>query len=238
MFDWFPYRLTFARTDMPARSRRQVRPRIGKRLALVVGGLATLGATGILSLPAAAGTAGSVTATIPIAILSLTVRPGVVTFGNCRDGTGTAIPGGLAFPNGGCRTTTGITITNTGLPGRIQGQGSDAVPQDGGTPHWALCLPGDSVHAGTCSGPAPIPGSLIRLPGLDQFRESLDGPRLSGLDLLSTPICDLAFLGQGPACASAAPGAAVTEFLNMFGPTRSTNPATSFTTTVTWTVVL
>ncbi len=78
MFDWLPYRLTVARPDTPERPRRQARPRIRKHLALVVGSLATLGATGLFSLPAAAGTAGSITATIPIAILSLTVSPSAV----------------------------------------------------------------------------------------------------------------------------------------------------------------
>ncbi len=240
MFDWFPYRLTFARTDTPARPRRQARPRIGKRLALLVGGLATLGATGLFSLPAAAATgvppetipptAGSVTATIPIAILSLTVSPSAVTYGNCTGGSST--PTALGFPNGTCHTNTvagRITITNTGAPGHIQVQGSDAVPKKGGK-SWTLCW-------STCSG-FGLPGAAN--PGPDQFREFVVGGIGQGsVELRTFPQCDLAFrFGTGPLCGSAAAGAAATESLGMTGPTSSTSPATSFTTTVTWTVVL
>ena len=38
---------------------------------------------GMMPLSAAAGTSGSVTATVPIAMLSITVAPSTVTFGQC-----------------------------------------------------------------------------------------------------------------------------------------------------------
>ncbi len=246
MFDWFPYRLTVARTDTPARPGRQARPRIRKRLALVVG-LATLGATGLFSLPAAAGTAGSVTATIPIAILSLTVSPSTVIYDNCQGGNSTAHA--LGFPNGDCNTAgregvlplpTGlpparafIIITNSGAGGHIQVQGSDAVPQGGG-PHWTLCS-----QIRTCSGPGIT--ARAKNPGADQFNEitRAEPTGSPGPELANTPQCDGAFKGGfGRDCGRALAGEAAAESLQVIGPASSTSPATSFTTTVTWTVVL
>ncbi len=244
MFDWFPYRLTFGRTDCPARRTRQARPRIGKRLVLIAGSLATLGATGLFSLPAAAGTAGSVTATIPIAILSLTVSPSAVNYGNCRGGNSTATA--LGFPNGECDTDNAmgrITISNTGAAGHIKVQGSDAVPQGGGTPHWTLCGFGVTPLGQIFAGPL-CPFSLsarTAKPGADQFREVVTTRagccELRGIDLQNPPQCDFNFSIQG-GCGFVPARAFATEFLSMMGPSTSTSPATSFTTTVTWTVVL
>jgi hypothetical protein len=206
--------------SMVAFSRYRVRVAVG-----VVAGLLPVLAG---ALPAAAAT-GSTTATIPIAVISITVSPGNVTFANCIEGN--SLPGALGFPNGHCSTPT-ITITNTGAASHVFIQGTDATPLDGGT-KWALCnpIPSDNLGGPACTG-APT-GFAAFKPGADQFDMQNLANQGVGPLILTTPLCDNA-LPFTP-CGAALANTAYMESVAMQGPTSSTDQSNSFSTTITWT---
>ena len=141
--------------------------------------------------PAYAGSTATNTATLPIAIRSLTVTPATATFGGCQvliggaatTTTGLVIPGGTCFVGSlaAQTVTNGITITNGGVPGHVYVSGGPAVPSDGST-DWAI-------------GPAPAP---------DTYQEGTFSG--SGRRVISaTPTCDNAFgSGPGAGCAASA----------------------------------
>jgi hypothetical protein len=158
-------------------------------------------------------------------VLSVTVSPSSGSFGSC----GGADQSILSFPNGSCRTPSGaggLQITNGGAPARVMVSGADLAPAGGGR-SWVLCGSGDGVAPACTSGGEP---------GADQYRLhaiAADGTRSEYLS--DQAQCDLAFSG-GKNC-HAAPGQQAAEVLALTGPARTTNTATSFTSTVTWTVV-
>lgn len=193
------------------------------RRALAVSATAALLA--LTATPALADDRGSTTATINIAVRSVTVTPSAVTYGNCVDSNILSTGNGLTFPNGACGAptealdgVTAIVVTNGDVPSHIDVEGADAVPADQG-PHWIL-----------------VGGSGV--PSQDEFAELTLNAGLTGAGgevyLSTTPQCDYP-LYQGSCFAQAGePGA---DVLNMKGPSASTDPSTSFTTTVTWLAV-
>ena len=79
-------------------------------------------------------------------IRSVTVSPGEVTFGDCNGGNGdtNSVGSALGYPNGSCSVglvganeSFPITVTYTGIPGKVLVSGSNAVPADNGA-QWSL----------------------------------------------------------------------------------------------------
>jgi hypothetical protein len=172
--------------------------------------------------------------TVTQAVKSVTVGPASTSYNTCKYGNSTATQ--LGFPNASCAAASAVTITNGAAPASILINGADMVPADSGT-HWKLCssLLGDTP---ACTGSQLTPGQF--LPGADEYFEShspnpgfpLDGSG-SGpfLALKNTAACD----NFGPGC-QAASGAQATEYLAIAaGPSSSTDPSTTWTTSIVWT---
>jgi hypothetical protein len=167
---------------------------------------------------ATAASSGTVDETINVGVLSVTVSTSAVTL--CSS----ASP--LTFPNGTCESPN-ITITNGTTPANIEVSGADAVPSDGGT-EWTLC------QVLKVSGPTPCDGSDN--PGADQYSEFTQGggPQLDGP---GSPQCDTAFdPSPTPGC-SASAGQSASESIGLTGPSSSTDPSSTFKSSVTWTAV-
>lgn len=178
-----------------------------------------------------ADSSGSVTETIHTGLLSVTLSTSSVDLCSASDP--------LGFPNGACNSPN-ITITNGTAPADIEVSGSPAAPADAGNPgagpDWTLC---GVVAGGGCNGPVDPYGSGASYPGQDQYSELPFGQNYdaTGVVLTNSPQCDTAFeVGPTGGCA-ATPGQAQTEFIGMTGPSASTDPSSTFTTTVSWTAV-
>jgi hypothetical protein len=161
---------------------------------------------------------------------SITVSPGLVTFSNCHGGNST--PTLLGFPNGRC--TVGkihahgpfpITIQNTGMPSSIGVSASNALPVVNG-PQWRLC---SAAGHPKCTGPGGKPG-------LDQYEAwTTERGEVSPTGLTASFACDVAF-DPSSGCA-AARGQSGTEGIKLTGPAMFSNPAPSYTITITWIAV-
>jgi hypothetical protein len=156
-------------------------------------------------------------------VLSVTVSPSSGTFGSCRGGDSTS-PSELGFPDGGC-SLRGLVVTNTGLPGHMMVSGAAMAPVGGGTP-WGLCNGSDGTTPSCNNGGRPGP---------DQYSLILESSGRSVLDLSTQPQCDTPFGGLTASC-NAAPGQSNTQALTLFGPESTSSGASSYTTTITWTV--
>lgn len=168
----------------------------------------------------------SVSAMINVAIRSITVSPGAVSYADCVDDRGHATGTAMALPNGRCSAGP-LTITYGGVSGHVMVSGTDAAPIQLGTP-WRLCGVSDMGH--DCRGEGGHPG-------VDAFREATQGAGGNTAPVTPTPRCDLGFGSLGDACA-AAPFTTRTEYLAVEGPSSSTNSAaTSYVTSITWTAV-
>jgi hypothetical protein len=178
--------------------------------------------------------------TVPT-VRSVTVSPRKTQFGNCTGGStnvGTVSQNKeLGFPNGTCWVgeagETGVlpvTVTNTGITANIKINGSDAVPADGGT-SWVLCNTGQNP-ANACTG------SHGKSPGLNQYLLRNFGLGRAGLDsvgLTNSPTCDVAF-GSATKC-MATSGLAMSEGIELVGPSASADISTHWHITITWTPV-
>jgi hypothetical protein len=195
--------------------------------AFAAGALALIPAA---SAPAA-GTA-NLNMAIDVAVRSLTVSPGSIN--ECDSP--------LTFPNDLCphleNLAAQITITNGGAGGHVDVNGTNAVPSDGSGNDWLLC---QAIGPVGCAGGG--------LPGADQFSQQTCGTFSSGpvsgsscsTYVTAGPECDTAFewsatSGSVAGCASTA-GQTATEFLDLRGPSSSSDQSPVFTTTVTWTAV-
>lgn len=195
---------------------------------LVVAAAAALGSA-VAAEPAAANADGSTTATIDVAVRSVTVSPTAVTYSPCFDDNGTSTGSVLVPPDGACGAGP-LTVTNGGAPSNIEVNGSDAVPVDNGT-HWVLC--GSASPATSCAQGAFTPGQDQYLEQTEHYLAS--GSPRSGPFLSNSPACDTAFGDpSAPSCA-AAPNQATQETLGMTGPSSSTDPSGTFSTVITWT---
>jgi hypothetical protein len=214
--------------------------------ALLLGGVRTVNAQ------TPSPTAGGVNATVNVAQRSITVSPGAVAYADCNSGVATA----LLIPNGFCRAPSTvanpnvITVTNGAVSSNIRVSATDFVGGAMGTP-WDLCrytlAPPNAAGEPVCSGTGlggDLDGDMVAdsLPGADQshvharrvdamFATLLDGP-----PLLNVAACDRAFAGtamNSGSCAAAS-GQSASEQLQLIGPASSTDPATTFSQTVTW----
>lgn len=191
----------------------------------------------VTTVSASAATPASLNVTLSTvaqAVKSVTISPTSTSYTNCLYGTST--PQQLGFPDAMCAGASPITVTNGATTADILINGADMVPADNGT-HWRLCsyIGGDTP---VCTGGQP---SGPQVPGVDEYVETtspstgfpLAAPFGPGpfFALKTTTTCDRAGVG----CA-AAPGAQATEYLALAaGPSSSTDPSTSWSTSVTWT---
>lgn len=202
--------------------------------------LAAVTACGRAAAPhQAAGTSGSLSlslTTVPT-IRSVTISPSRASFTDCTGGNGAqntrSTVGKLGFPNGECWVGSHlpyrypITVTNTGIASNIDISGSTADPADGGT-SWSLCNMGAGA-AIACTGTRDRPGP-------DQYEvRDFSAFGIQSRGITSTPRCDRVF---GPAGNCwAVQGMAQTEGLVLIGPQWSSDTATKWTVTITWTPV-
>jgi hypothetical protein len=165
---------------------------------------------------AEASPSGTVQETINVAVRSLTVSPGSV--GMCSSTSP------LTSPNGLCQSPT-VTITNGQAAGNIDVSGANAVPSDESGNDWTLYSslsgpPGvNQYEEGTYSVDYPVyaPGSTVPAPGAL---------------LTTTPQCDLAISNES--CYAQA-GQASHEYVELEGPSSSSDQSPIFSTSVTWT---
>jgi hypothetical protein len=205
-----------------ARRGRAVRP-------LAIGLVALGGAAAIPAGVALAASSGSVTETIsvgPQPTLSVTVSPASASL--CSSAP-------LTFPNGACNTPA-ITITNGTAPAIIDVNGGDAIPTDGGT-HWTLCGPVPPT-APTMAPQCTASGIPAANPGQDQYNEvALQSPGPGLTDLSDSPQCDDSFAATCASGGSTPANHAVTEMIDLLGPSGSTDTSSTFNSSVTWTAV-
>ena len=201
---------------------RQSRPLGVSVIALCGVAVAVLTAGGPASeaVGATTSTTAQFTGTVPLAVSSVTVSPGSGTFGNCSGGTG-GTTNTLALPNGTCTTT--VNVNESGGSAYIYAAASNASASDGGT-GWSLCVPNSKVSTPTCSSGA--------LPGTDQF--ALKGVFPGGAGWLGSAS---ACLPGPPAACTSLSNTAQPAQLTLYGPTKSSDDASSFSVTVTFTVV-
>jgi|SRR5580698_8125011 hypothetical protein len=174
-------------------------------------------------------------------IRSVTVSPGTVTFGNCTGGSGdtNSLGSSLGYPNGSCSVgmfgvneSFPITVTYTGIPGKVFVSGSAAVPADNGA-QWKLCSPNSSSNG--CSGANGLPGE-------DQYMVMNYAPGVANAGVLTTtPSCDADFDAVPAGGCSASPPELQSqvqhEGLLLTGPETWDDHSTSWTIYVTWTAV-
>jgi hypothetical protein len=208
--------------------RAQTQHRLRLRSALLLAAaIATL--TALTAIPAAAGNSGGVAVSLSVVagpVKSITVSPGSTSYTNCKYGTSTTTQ--LGFPNAICSGASTILITDGGSPATILVNGADFIPSDNGT-HWALCggSGGPACANGVLTGPNQAYETTSLTPG-SGVDGSGNGPFLA---LSNNAVCD----GIGFGCGQAAAGAQATEYLSLEGPSSSTDPSSSFSTSVTWT---
>jgi len=175
--------------------------------------------------------------TVPT-IVSVTVSPSSASFGGCAGGSASvntaSTSTALGFPNGHCSLGIAgahgsfpITITNSGVAADVYVNGDNAVPSDGGT-QWGLCNFGTNP-AKACSADSG------KLPGADQYVvQNFTAGSMNATGLTGTMTCDTQFAAGG---CSAVQGDAQSEGILLTGPASSTDQATSWTVTITWTAV-
>ena len=171
-------------------------------------------------------------------IVSVTVAPSSAAFGGCIGGDASvntaSTSAALGFPNGHCSLgapgahgSFPITITNTGVAADVYVSGGNAVPSDGGT-QWGLCNFGTdpAAHCSADSG---------KLPGANQYVvQNFTAGSMNPSGLTNTLTCDTQFAaGQ----CSAVQGDAQSEGILLTGPASSSDQATAWTITITWTAV-
>ena len=178
--------------------------------------------------------------TVPT-VRSVTVTPKKAKFGNCTGGATNANTvsqnKALGFPNGTCWVgqagATGVlpvTVTNTGIAANIKVNGSDAVPGDGGT-SWVLCNTGQNPAVACTSDNG-------KSPGLNQYLLRNFGLGRAGLEsagLTNSPTCDVVF--RSSAGCMAMSGVAMSEGIELVGPSSSADISTHWHITITWTPV-
>lgn len=172
---------------------------------------------------------GPVSGTVSIAVRSLTVSISSAAANNCfateaqwaawDQNTANGTPfGALLMPNGFCSTSS-FQVTNGGVPGHVDVQGSDATGAGGAaTGTWSL---------------------TGNTPGADQY--NLDTVANPGANLYNTTAaatCDQNFdmggAAQAAGCTATA-GQSSTELIGLEGPSSTSGSATQYDYTTTWT---
>jgi hypothetical protein len=191
-----------------AQTHRRHAGRLGLALALMVS------AAIVLPNGADAGTTGTVTATVPVLVRSITVSTGAFDLGSCTlAGQPTS---GLAFPSGHCtspfvQVTAGQTAEHVLIQTTRAWPADDTGPNDRTHPQWA-----------------PLGGTSPPATAVDQFVLS-DVTAKENVGL--SPVADLNFGANGAAVA----GAARRERFVLIGPQASTDNSPTFTFQITWT---
>jgi hypothetical protein len=194
------------------------------KLVAAVSALAAL--AGVLAPGALGANTGTLSVQIPTIAYVKSITLSTTGLG-CNASGG----GALGYPNNKCQTGQ-YTITNGTAPSTILVQGANATPS--ATPAgqaWSL-----------------VPSPLLGGPGKDQYTESTAVPTgaigsslTNTTPLGTTAACDQSFptgtsaTGCGSGGGAASPGQVVNEGLTLVGPSASTDPGTSFSTTVTYT---
>jgi hypothetical protein len=232
-----------ARASAGRGAARGTRLRRGSRLAVVLVAVAGLAACATSPGGTPTGTPGKGSSiaitlkTVPT-IVSVTVSPSSASFGGCAGGNASvntaSTSTALGFPNGHCllgtpgaHGTFPITVTNSGVAADVYVNGDNAVPSDGGT-QWGLCNFGTNP-AKACSADDG------KLPGANQYVvQNFTAGSMNAAGLTGTMTCDTQFAAGG---CSAVQGDAQSEGILLTGPASSTDQATSWTVTITWTAV-
>jgi hypothetical protein len=232
-----------ARTSAGRPAARARRLRRGSRLVVVLAAVAGLAACATSTGGTPAGTPGkgssiAISLKVVPTIVSVTVSPSSASFGGCAGGNAgvntASTSTELGFPNGHCSLGTPgahgsfpITVTNTGVAADVYVNGGNAVPSDGGT-QWGLCNFGTNP-AKACSADGG------KLPGANQYVvQNFTAGSVNTAGLTGTMTCDTQFAAGG---CSAVQGDAQSEGILLTGPASSSDQATSWTVTITWTAV-
>jgi hypothetical protein len=191
------------------------------------------GAPATTAAGATTTTSAQYTATVPFAVSSITVSPQTGSFRNCTGGSG-GTSTTLALPNGTC--VANVTVTEGGGSAYIYADSGNATAADGGD-GWDLCVPESKVATPTCSNSsnASAPGGGL-LPGTDQFalRDFFSG----GTGWLGSTSACLPIGGQqGTTSCSSLSGSSAAVPVTIYGPSESTDDSSSFSLTITFTVV-
>jgi len=179
---------------------------------------------------------GGVNVTVNTAVRSISVTPSSATYGDCSGGSADA----LNFPNGECRAPSSqvvpasITVANGPVSGHVNVTGASFFGLDMDTnSQWQLCNTIDNGLGGNpgCTGASGVPGQ-------NQAHESAvhAANTLSQIALGTAAQCDNAFVGDNSGCTASA-NQSEQEYLSLVGPSSTTNPTSTFSTTVTWTAV-
>jgi hypothetical protein len=214
----------------PHKSRRHRPPRLA-------GALAVASAVALVALAAQAVPAGadnSITSTVTIAVRSVSVSGGPLTYDKCfSDLTSETSAPGLVTPNGLCKTDSSAIVTNGPLPDWIEVSSSPFEPLSPATgPAWNLCstgIPPSAPELASCSGPTFAAGTATA-PGVDEAN-TMEG----GLSLGTQPSCDVNMLPNG--CTNgfdASPTDTIEPVMTVIGPESITSPSSSFANTITW----
>jgi hypothetical protein len=209
----------------------------GVRPGIALAAVCTV-AVAVFALPAAAaGPSANLSvslSTVTQAVKSVTISPTSVSYSGCVYGSSSG--SNLGFPNGACQTQTGVNVQNGSAPATIMVNGADMAPSDSGT-HWMLCQTGGPPGQLPCANGTTTPGD-------DQYYETVSTSqgvntgtqRAPGnfQPLSNQPSCDTA-IGSGVCVTNLSAGTAALEFLAVTGPHASSDPSTSWSTSVTWT---
>jgi hypothetical protein len=242
---WWPFRIEIIHQDSadPRARRSTVAARrlltVGVAVILTMGASVGAGATPTPAPSASPSEApGTAIVSIPLVTMALQVSPSTVSVRNCRGGNST--PTRMGFPRAHCETDTILILAQS--QGQVFVQFSDATPADGGTP-WRLCArqswsvcnnnPRDIYEVSTGGG-YPITYSCAWFCPPD-----LTCGFLSACYDPYVPSCDHHFHGgdsRDHLC-DARDGASATEFLDIAGPSSSSEYNTTYTTHITWIIV-
>ncbi len=180
---------------------------------------------------AAGATSATFTATVPVAVTSITVSPQSGTFAHCTGGSSTA--SALGFPNGTC-TMSSVTVSTSGGPASVDASASNAAAGDGGT-GWTLCVPGGTTGTASCANTSTAlaaPG-VGKLPGANQFALTDSVASATGY-IQSTSACLPGLSGWKTSCAALTTSPVS---LTLYGPQSATDGSSQFTFTLTFTAV-
>jgi hypothetical protein len=231
----FPVRIRLTR-------RRAPRPLSRGSAWLTIFAVAAVAAGAVVIPASGANTNGSVSLSVgvvPPPVKSVSVSPGSTTYTGCKYGNSTSTQ--LGFPNGMCASASTVQITNGTAPSTIVINGASMVPVDNGTP-WTLCNP-SAAGSGACTGPPTDTHTIlgtVNFPGTDQYVEtSANGPGFVWDGSISSS-ANYRVLSNNTGCDNV--GCTISanqqwsDNLAILGPQGSSDPSTSFSTTITWTV--
>jgi len=210
------------RSPWPRRFRLAVGLAVLTALVTTAAGVMVSVARGATS--SATTTSAQFTATVPLAVASITISPDAGTFAGCSGPDPTA----LTLPNGTCTAT--VSLTEGGGAADIYAASTAASPSDGGA-DWALCIPSSTSSTPACSGTKPLGSG--DLPGVNEFAVEAGGGWAKGTSgwLSSQSSCVLV----SGSCDAVSGSQTIS--LRLYGPQQSTDDSTPFSFNVNLAVV-